>query len=450
MKQHILLVNPWIHDFAAYDLWAKPLGLLSIAAILRRNGANITFFDCCAAASVQGGGKLKRKPGGQGHFNKEPIETPSPLRHVRRRYYRYGMTPSDALSFWRKTSSPDLIMVTSMMTYWYGGVRETIDLLRHAFPGTPIVLGGVYATLMPDHARRVSGADRVLPGRAEETLTDLAAEFGTETLSPPRDYAFFADIVYPAFDVMVSRPYVPVMSSRGCPYRCVYCASPYLNDSFCERDPCAVVDEICHWRFTYGVTNIAFYDDALLVHAESRAIPMMEEILHRRLDVAYHCPNGLHAREITPPVARLMKRSGFQTIRLGLETTDEKRQRVTGGKVTNDEIGAAITALRRAGYQQNDIGVYILCGLPGQTVSEVEHAVRLVLREGGRPFLAEYSPIPHTPLWEEALAVSPFDLENEPLYHNNTLVPCGGNEFTAHRLQVLKSMSRGRYISCAV
>jgi len=443
MTQHILLVNPWIHDFAAYDLWAKPLGLLSIAAILRRNGAKVTFFDCCAADGVTGGRKPKRKTGGQGHFPKESIENPPPLRHVRRKYYRYGIPPAAAINAWKKIPLPDLIMVTSMMTYWYGGVRESIDLLRHAFPGTPIVLGGVYASLMPDHARRVSGADQVLPGRAESTLAGLMAEFDGNGGDLLRDCPFFTDTVYPAFDMMASRPYIPIMSSRGCPYRCVYCASPYLNGSFHERDSHAVVDEICHWRFTYGVTNIAFYDDALLVHAESRAIPMMEEILRRRLDVIYHCPNGLHAREITPPVAWLMKRCGFQTIRLGLETTDEKRQRATGGKVTNDEICAAITALRRAGYQQNDIGVYILCGLPGQTVSEVENAVRLVLREGGRPSLAEYSPIPHTPLWEDALAVSPFDLENEPLYHNNTLVPCGGTEFTVDRLQVLKSMSRG-------
>jgi len=43
---HILLVNPWIHDFAAYDFWAKPLGLLTLASILRRHGFNITYLDC--------------------------------------------------------------------------------------------------------------------------------------------------------------------------------------------------------------------------------------------------------------------------------------------------------------------------------------------------------------------------------------------------------------------
>jgi hypothetical protein len=43
---HILLINPWIHDFAAYDFWAKPLGLLTIAGILRLHGYEITYIDC--------------------------------------------------------------------------------------------------------------------------------------------------------------------------------------------------------------------------------------------------------------------------------------------------------------------------------------------------------------------------------------------------------------------
>ena len=45
-KPSILLVNPWIHDFAAYDFWAKPLGLLSIASILREHGFNVSYIDC--------------------------------------------------------------------------------------------------------------------------------------------------------------------------------------------------------------------------------------------------------------------------------------------------------------------------------------------------------------------------------------------------------------------
>jgi hypothetical protein len=46
MKKNILLVNPWIYDFAAYDFWLAPLGLLSLAAFLRKNGYDIRMIDC--------------------------------------------------------------------------------------------------------------------------------------------------------------------------------------------------------------------------------------------------------------------------------------------------------------------------------------------------------------------------------------------------------------------
>ena len=43
---HILLVNPWIHDFAAYDVWAKPLGLLLLGGVLRAHGARVSYLNC--------------------------------------------------------------------------------------------------------------------------------------------------------------------------------------------------------------------------------------------------------------------------------------------------------------------------------------------------------------------------------------------------------------------
>jgi len=46
---HVLLINPWITDFAAYNLWARPLGLLYIATLLRQAGFRLTFIDCLAS-----------------------------------------------------------------------------------------------------------------------------------------------------------------------------------------------------------------------------------------------------------------------------------------------------------------------------------------------------------------------------------------------------------------
>jgi len=215
-----------------------------------------------------------------------------------------------------------------------------------------------------------------------------------------------------------------------------------LRNHFTFRDPIRVVDEIAHWHRRYGIRNFSFYDDALLTQAPERAVPMMSEVIRRGLDCDFHCPNGLHLREITAEVGRLLYRSRFRTIRFGLETACEKRQSETGGKVTNEELCSAVAYLRDAGYRTEDIGVYLLCGLPDQASGEIRESIDLVKACGAMPILAEFSPIPGTPVWEEAVRVSPYPIADEPLFHNNTLLPCRSESLTPGAFQDLKRLCR--------
>jgi len=103
---------------------------------------------------------------------------------------------------------------------------------------------------------------------------------------------------------------------------------------------------------------------------------------------------------------------------------------------------SALAHLRDAGFSGSQIGVYLLCGLPGQSPEEVAEAIRMVRDAGAQPHLAEYSPLPETPLWTKALAESSFDLRNEPLYHNNTFFACRREDFTYEDLLRLKERAR--------
>jgi len=122
--------------------------------------------------------------------------------------------------------------------------------------------------------------------------------------------------------------------------------------------------------------------------------------------------------------------------------TDPIRQKDTGGKVNNNELVEAIGHLKRAGYRSQDIGIYILCGLPGQPADEVKESIRHVQASGARPILAEYSPIPGTDLWRAAVACSPYPIAEEPLFQNNTLLPCKSASLTDPLYQSLKRMTR--------
>jgi radical SAM superfamily enzyme YgiQ (UPF0313 family) len=204
------------------------------------------------------------------------------------------------------------------------------------------------------------------------------------------------------------------------------------------RDPFRVVEEMEYWTTHYPIHNIAFYDDALLIEPSNYLIQMMKEVIKRGIQCNFHTPNALHIREIDEEVAELLLRGGFKTLRLGFETSDEENQIETGGKVDNQEFIRAIKYLNRAGYSSKEIGVYVMAGFPGQRVGEVEESVAFVKDSGGKPILVEYSPIPHTPLFEKAKKISQFDLENEPLYHNNSILPCQWEGFTLEDYKRLK------------
>ena len=138
----------------------------------------------------------------------------------------------------------------------------------------------------------------------------------------------------------------------------------------------------------------------------------------------------------------MLHAAGFKTIRLGLETTDDGKSRQWGGKVNTGMYLQAVENLFESGFSGDDIGVYLLCGLPGQTTEEVAEAIRAVRQSGVRPHIAEYSPIPATPMWDRAVSISPFDIGAEPLYHNNTFFACRRPDFTYEDMVSLKIMAR--------
>lgn len=424
MKKRVLIINPWIYDFAAYDYWHKPMGLLYLASFLRENGVEVLFFDCLDPLSFgEGGARPKRKPGGHGHFRKERVSPPPFLSTVERPYHRYGVSPEKVRQTLASLPPCDLILTGTTMTYWYPGLWEIIKMAHELFPTTPVVIGGIYVTLCPNHARQ-SGADYILPGPGERHIPFIVRDILGIPLTYEPNFDLPDTLPYPAYDLLNNPDQVPILTSRGCPFRCPYCASSKLYPNFVRRSHERVVDEIERWIHILGVRDFSIYDDAFLVQKDSFALPFFSMLIDRELKVRLHFPNGLHIREITASTAKLMYQAGVKTIRLGLETSNELNQSAWGGKVFKEEFEAAVYYLRQAGYEGKDIGVYILCGLPHQVPDEVAATIAYVRAVGARPILAEYSPIPGTVFWEPAVEVSCFPLEDEPLFQNNSLLPC--------------------------
>jgi radical SAM superfamily enzyme YgiQ (UPF0313 family) len=429
MGPRLVLINPWIYDFAAYDLWSKPLGLLYLATLLKTNGFQVHLLDCLDVhhPGMQDSPSMSpplRRPYGTGKFWRKMVAKPPPLKHVPRPYSRYGIRRQLFVKDLQSIENPAAILVTSLMTYWYPGVQEVISIAKEIHPGVPIILGGVYARVCKEHAIQNSGADYVVSEGGAHDSGFILEAMDHFRIPVPKESQDEGVMRYPAFHMLRKIDYVCLLTSTGCPYRCHYCASYFLNPRFCQRDPLHVLEEILYWKRNYGIENFAFYDDALLFQARTHITILLEKVISMDLDLSFHTPNALHVREITHDMGRLLYLSGFRTIRLGLETSDMALHRNLDKKLSEGEFERAVFHLKKAGFSSKEIGVYILMGLPGQSVESVAETIDFVGRTGATPYLAEYSPIPKTPMWELAQAHSDYDLSSEPLFHNNTLLPC--------------------------
>jgi radical SAM superfamily enzyme YgiQ (UPF0313 family) len=246
---------------------------------------------------------------------------------------------------------------------------------------------------------------------------------------------------YPVLDLLEHPTYLPILTSRGCPLDCSYCASRQLQPVYRRRDPLAVAAELVYWQDRTGLADAAFYDDALLLGASDHLLVILAELASRGRSFRFHTPNGLHARLITREVAAWLKRANFATLRLGVETTALGAARLDA-KLQAGDLEAALAHLQEAGFAPEAIGVYLLIGLPDQAEAEVAASVLRVQELGATPVLASYSPIPGTALWPRAVAASRFDLIADPLYHNNSLFPCWP-EFSWDRYTRLKRLAAG-------
>jgi hypothetical protein len=455
----VLLVTPLVYDFAYFDLFSKPYGLLRVGRWLEEAGYRVTHVDALTLddrESIRLLGSPKRKGDGTGHVFRAPAPWPDGVPPVPRRFSRYGIVAS---SFERRIRDacadgstaptgqrrPDLVLVGTGMTYWYPGVREAVAAVRRYAPGVPIVAGGVYATLQGDHCLEACGVDHVVRGDVRPEFCDLLARFGLPVPEGSPSGRVLDDPTWRDAGV--------VRLHAGCPYRCDYCASGAIHDRFTEGSVDDAFDAIREIA-SRGARDVAFYDDALLYPSAgieggpgggaggSRFERLLERIIEFGIDLRFHAPNGLHLRYLDRALAKLMRNAGFVEARLGFESSSAQFHARHGSKYHRESPSSAIEALRDARFLPEEITLYVLAGLPGQHPGEVEESIHAAARFGTRVEITEFSPVPGSSLWERCVRESRYPIAEEPLYQNNTLLPMRSDRFGPEELQALKLLAR--------
>ncbi len=208
-----------------------------------------------------------------------------------------GCVPSEEITFddWggRKSTvlAPDQVLITSLFTYWASYVRDTVQYYKATFPRAKVIVGGVYASLMPDHCREYTGCDEVFVGahpQAEKCLPAL--EFFERHHGIHR--------------------YQIITTTKGCVKKCKFCGVPILEPHFTYKR--SITREVCK-------NKVIFYDNNLLANPHIKTIlkqlARMKE--HHKI---YSCESqsGFDAYylEKDPELVSMLRAAGFRDIRI--------------------------------------------------------------------------------------------------------------------------------------
>jgi len=413
----LLFINPFVEDFTAYNLWAVPLGLFRLMEHFEKVGEVVEYIDLLDGDGVGGDGAVapEFRSWGRHSYWKRRIEKPVEVKFVPRYFNRFGASDNRAKEILSGVSKPEKIFVSSGMTYWYKSTVKTIKIVREIFPDVEVVTGGIAATLMPEFFKM----EGVKVWSGDFPISNDITGTGSKYL---KDLRFF-----------------PANIVEGCPNRCSYCASSIFHDKVKIQNIQALSNNLEKWHGVTNFVDVAFYDDALLLNKGLYIKEFLNTLTPGKF--RFHTPNGLHLKEVDEELCRYFADYNFPQLRFGFETAfarfDDKTNFV--------ELQKVVEMLHKYGFTSEKIGVYLLCGLPGQTVEEVEKTIELVAGIGARPYLSEFSPVPKTALFKKHLAESLLDFESEPLYQNNSVSSFRSPVFTPSVMKGLKEKLNGVY-----
>ncbi len=408
-----LLIQPWITDFTAYDLYLVPLGFLRIARWLQLNQIKVHYIDCLDRSHPSIKDRTKSKKYGTGKFYYEVIPKPRVYSFIPRLYKRYGI-PIDAFKKeLEKVDEPDFILITSTMTYWYEGVQIAISILKEKFPSIPIILGGTYATLCYEHAKNNSGADYVCKGPAEYFLPYWLSKHLKFEINPlkPTEY------LRPAWELINHKFYSVIRTTIGCPHNCPYCGAKLIHNEFNLFPISEIIDELKWHKIHRKVKDIAFVDDDLLHFYENHFKNLLLNIVKSKLRFRFHTPNAIDFAHLNQELIELMKKVGFVEPRLSLVNSPKFFFESDNNRKKISYLKKYVDYFIKAGFKRNKINVYLIFGMPEQKLEQIINAMLVCFFSGFRIMLSFFSPVPGTIEFEKTKSLI-TDIDSEPLLHN--------------------------------
>lgn len=375
----IILVNPpKLNFFRKLHFGLPPLGIAYLAAVLRRAGHHVSVADL-------------------------------------------DIAPESAPDF-RKY---DLVGISADTIGYPAALAVAADAKE---AGVPVLMGGYHVSFLDEQALRSGLVDYVIRGEAEEPVVQLASTM--ETRRPMEDVpslSFLRDgelvrtpagrpvedldgLPLPARDLLPLERYkvrfrgrrlASIITSRGCPFACSFCASSrFAGVRWRARSVASIADEVQQVRDEFGYRAFAFMDDNFTLDPR-RVIDFADEARRRDLDIIWWCFSRADTIAGNEAMVREMARAGCRQVFLGLESASEEILDGYGKRLTVAQQRQALAILRRNGIKVH--GAFIV-GHPADTRQTVMQTITQALRLG--LYVAQFSiltPYPGTPLFDEAV-----------------------------------------------
>lgn len=383
-----------------------PLGLAYLSAVAKEV-CEVKVLDCAV----------------EGYYREERVSD---------RFLRYGLSFEDIKKEIEKFK-PDMVGVSCLFSSQFQNVKEVCKRTKEIDRDILTVIGGTHPSFLYNECLEEPAIDFVIRGEGEFSLKDLIECF--EKKKDPIEVAGLAfrvddtlketahrkphqnldEIPFPARELFPlekyfkiglpmgilykKRPFMNMITSRGCPYRCTFCSSTnFWGNKYRTRSPENVLDEMEDLVNRFGIKEIKFFDDNLTADKE-RAKRIFKGMIERGIKLSWNTPNGIHIVNLDDEMLALMKESGCYELTLAIESGDQYvLKNIIHKPIELNDIERAVSKIKRAG-----LGCYgfFIIGFPGETKEQIQRTLdfsRKLDLDRISVFIA--NPLPGTALFE--------------------------------------------------
>lgn len=365
-----------------------PIGVAYLAAVLREGGHRVDVIDA---------------PGEAIEEHLDFVTSIGTLRST-------GLSPDAIID--RIPADVQLIGVTNMFLHEWPQVLQILEKARARFTGATIAVGGENATAYwPWMFEETDSIDVVVTGEGEATALELADRVaaglplvamagvvlpersGSATVDGglPTRLRQLSEIPEPAWDLLPITNYLdhadyfgvdrgrsmPVMATRGCPYKCSFCSSPQMwTTRYVVREPEEVVDEIAGHVERYGAENIDFCDLTAITKRQW-TLRFCDSLDARNLDITWQLPVGTRAEALDAEVLQRLYDTGCRNITYAPESGSERMLEIFDKRVDLPHILGSLRSAHRIGLRTH---VNVIIGHPDEKWRDVAQSLVLLVK----------------------------------------------------------------------